>query len=76
MLNTLRRRYPLAEVVIAPAAVQGEAAPLELVKALNKLNNETGIEVILIARGGGSIEDLWAFNDERWSAQSLTAAFR
>ncbi len=64
MLNTLRRRYPLAEVVIAPAAVQGEAAPAELVRALARLNAEPGIEVILIARGGGSMEDLWAFNDE------------
>jgi len=64
MLNTLKRRYPLAEVVIAPAAVQGEAAPAELIRALARLNAEPGIEVILIARGGGSIEDLWAFNDE------------
>ena len=65
MLNTLRRRYPLAEVVIAPTAVQGEAAPLEIVQALRRLNAEPGVEVILIARGGGSLEDLWAFNDER-----------
>ncbi len=64
MLNTLKRRYPLAEVVIAPAAVQGDAAPVELIRALARLNAEAGIEVILIARGGGSIEDLWAFNDE------------
>lgn len=64
MLNTLRRRYPLAEVVVAPAAVQGEAAPAELIRALARLNAEPGVEVILIARGGGSIEDLWAFNDE------------
>ena len=65
MLNTLRRRYPLAEVVIAPAAVQGEAAPAEIVAALKRLNAEAGVEVILIARGGGSLEDLWVFNDER-----------
>lgn len=65
MLNTLKRRYPLAEVVIAPTAVQGDAAPLEIVEALRRLNAELGIEVILIARGGGSLEDLWAFNDER-----------
>jgi exodeoxyribonuclease VII large subunit len=64
MLNTLRRRYPLAEVVIAATAVQGEAAPAEIVKALKRLNAEPGVEVILIARGGGSLEDLWAFNDE------------
>jgi exodeoxyribonuclease VII large subunit len=64
MLNTLRRRYPLAEVVFVPAAVQGEAAPAELIKALARLNAEPGVDVILLARGGGSIEDLWAFNDE------------
>ena len=65
MLNTLRRRYPLAEVLFAPASVQGEAAPAEIVAALKRLNAEPGLDVILIARGGGSLEDLWAFNDER-----------
>jgi len=65
MLNTLRRRYPLVEVVISPAAVQGDLAPGELVTALDRLNREPGIDVIIIARGGGSLEDLWAFNDER-----------
>ena len=64
MLNTLRRRFPLAEVVIAPTAVQGEAAPAEIIRALKRLNAEPGVDVILIARGGGSLEDLWAFNDE------------
>jgi exodeoxyribonuclease VII, large subunit len=65
MLNTLRRRYPLAEVVVAPAAVQGEAAPAELVDALQRLNAIPDLDVILVARGGGSLEDLWAFNDEQ-----------
>jgi exodeoxyribonuclease VII large subunit len=65
MLNTLRRRMPLAEVVLAPASVQGEEAPLALVAALRTLNRVAAPEVILLARGGGSIEDLWAFNDER-----------
>lgn len=65
MLNTLRRRYPLAEVVISPAAVQGEEAPAEIAAAIERLNREPGIEVILLARGGGSLEDLWSFNDER-----------
>jgi len=64
MLNTLRRRYPLVRVVVAPAAVQGEAAPAELTAALRRLYAEPGIDLILIARGGGSVEDLWAFNDE------------
>ncbi|MCX6037109.1 MAG: exodeoxyribonuclease VII large subunit [Chloroflexi bacterium] len=65
MLNTLRRRMPLAEVTLAPAPVQGDEAPLALVAALRTLNRVAAPEVILLARGGGSIEDLWAFNDER-----------
>jgi exodeoxyribonuclease VII large subunit len=65
MLNTLRHRYPLAEVVLAPSAVQGDDAPLEVVAALKALNRLVHPDVILLARGGGSLEDLWAFNDER-----------
>jgi exodeoxyribonuclease VII large subunit len=65
MLNTLRRRYPLVEVILAPTAVQGEAAPPGIVNALENLNQFAHPDVILLARGGGSIEDLWAFNDER-----------
>lgn len=65
MLHTLSRRLPLVEVFVAPAAVQGEAAPAELVRALGLLNTQARPDVILLARGGGSIEDLWAFNDER-----------
>jgi exodeoxyribonuclease VII large subunit len=64
MLNTLRRRLPLAEVILAPSPVQGADAPPALVKAIQLLNYQLP-DVILIARGGGSIEDLWAFNDER-----------
>jgi exodeoxyribonuclease VII large subunit len=65
MLNTLRHRYPLAEVVLAPSAVQGDDAPLEVVAALKALNRLVHPDVILLGRGGGSLEDLWAFNDER-----------
>jgi exodeoxyribonuclease VII large subunit len=65
MLNVLRRRLPLAEVTLAPSLVQGEDAPPALVLALQKLNVLVKPDVILLARGGGSIEDLWAFNDER-----------
>ncbi|MGC8856929.1 MAG: exodeoxyribonuclease VII large subunit [Anaerolineae bacterium] len=64
MLNTLRRRLPLVEVILAPSLVQGEEAPLALVAALAALVPQQP-DVILLARGGGSIEDLWAFNDER-----------
>ena len=65
ILNTLRRRYPLVEVVLAPTAVQGEEAPGGIVAAFELLNRLAQPDVILLARGGGSIEDLWAFNDER-----------
>ena len=64
MLNTLQRRYPLAEVVLAPAAVQGDNAPGEIVRGITALNRLGEVDVILVARGGGSLEDLWAFNDE------------
>lgn len=64
MLNTLRRRQPLARVILAPSPVQGVEAPPALVNALNFLNRQNP-DVILLARGGGSIEDLWAFNDEQ-----------
>jgi exodeoxyribonuclease VII large subunit len=65
MLNTLRRRYPLVEVILAPTPVQGEEAPPGIVEAIRSLNEIVHPDVILVARGGGSIEDLWAFNDER-----------
>jgi exodeoxyribonuclease VII large subunit len=65
MLNTLRRRLPLVEVILAPTPVQGEDAPAAIVLALESLNRTAEPDVILLGRGGGSIEDLWAFNDER-----------
>lgn len=65
MLNTIKRRYPLVNVVLAPTPVQGEEAPGGIVAALEALNRLARPDVILLARGGGSIEDLWAFNDER-----------
>ncbi|MHB9032291.1 MAG: exodeoxyribonuclease VII large subunit [Anaerolineae bacterium] len=64
ILNVLRARYPLIQVVVAPTQVQGVEAPGTIIRALNALNDRTDIDVILIARGGGSLEDLWAFNDE------------
>ncbi|HEY3345831.1 MAG TPA: exodeoxyribonuclease VII large subunit [Anaerolineaceae bacterium] len=65
ILNVIRRRYPMVEVVIAPTPVQGAEAPLAIVAALQALNRQVHPDVILVARGGGSLEDLWAFNDER-----------
>lgn len=65
MLNVLRRRLPLAKVVLAACPVQGTEAPSAIAQAIQKLNTLIKPDVILLARGGGSIEDLWAFNDER-----------
>jgi exodeoxyribonuclease VII large subunit len=62
--NILGRRWPLAEVVLAPTAVQGTEAVSGVVSALTALNDEGAIDVIIVARGGGSLEELWAFNEE------------
>jgi exodeoxyribonuclease VII large subunit len=63
--NVLRRRYPLAQVLLSPTLVQGEAAPPQIVAALDALNARSDVDVILVVRGGGSLEDLAGFNDER-----------
>ena len=65
MLNVLGRRYPLAHLVLSPTLVQGDGAPPQIVMAIQALNRRSDVDVIIVARGGGSIEDLWAFNDER-----------
>lgn len=64
MLNTIQRRFVLVEVILAPSAVQGLEAPASIIAALVDLNRVARPDVILLARGGGSMEDLWAFNDE------------
>ncbi|GHO84332.1 exodeoxyribonuclease VII large subunit [Dictyobacter formicarum] len=64
MLRTLRNRYPLAQVILAPAQVQGAEAPASIAMALDLLNEHGEAEVIIVGRGGGSIEELWAFNEE------------
>ncbi|STX28625.1 exonuclease VII large subunit [Legionella beliardensis] len=65
ILCTLARRFPLAEVLIYPCEVQGKRAAQQLISAIMQANTDNRAEVILIARGGGSIEDLWPFNDEQ-----------
>lgn len=65
MLNTLQRRYPLVDVILVPSLMQGDQAPAAIVAALQALEQKAPPDLILLARGGGSIEDLWAFNDER-----------
>ena len=64
ILNVLRRRYPLVSVLIAPTLVQGSSAPPKIIRAIKWLDGRNDIDTIIVARGGGSIEDLWAFNDE------------
>ncbi len=64
VLTTLARRFPLIPVIIYPSDVQGMQAAPQLIKALQRANHEKRCDVLILARGGGSIEDLWAFNDE------------
>lgn len=63
--NIIRRRFPSADIVLAPVLVQGESAPEQLVRAINKFSASKIADVVIIGRGGGSAEDLWAFNDEQ-----------
>ena len=65
ILETLNQRWPGAEVRIYPSQVQGETAPAELIRALSAADRHGYGDVIILARGGGSLEDLWAFNDEQ-----------
>ena len=62
--TVVQRRYPLVELVVSPTSVQGEQAALDIADALNELNRLQEIDVIIVARGGGSLEELWAFNEE------------
>lgn len=62
--NVLSRRYPFAEIILAGVTVQGESAPSQIAQAIKKLNRLRCCDVMIVGRGGGSIEDLWAFNDE------------
>jgi exodeoxyribonuclease VII large subunit len=64
MLRVLRARYPLARVILSPALVQGAEAPAAIAEALDLLNEHGEAEVVILGRGGGSIEELWAFNEE------------
>jgi exodeoxyribonuclease VII large subunit len=64
MINILSRRFPLAELILLPVKVQGDGAAAEIAKAIDSLNNMQECQVLLVGRGGGSLEDLWAFNEE------------
>ncbi len=62
--NVVSRRYPLAHIILAPVEVQGPNAAPQIVKAINDFNAENNVDVLIVGRGGGSVEDLWAFNEE------------
>ena len=64
MIHVLGRRFPLAEILLYPALVQGAGAPASLIAGMHFFNEQNNVDLIIIGRGGGSVEDLWAFNDE------------
>ena len=64
ILNVLARRYPLVDLLLSPAMVQGDQAPPQIVAAIEALNRHADVDVIIVARGGGSLEELWPFNEE------------
>ncbi|MCM3724534.1 exodeoxyribonuclease VII large subunit [Neobacillus cucumis] len=64
VITTIKRRYPIANILVFPALVQGENAAPSIVKAIEKANSMEEIDVLIVGRGGGSIEELWAFNEE------------
>ncbi|MGI8316189.1 exodeoxyribonuclease VII large subunit [Halobacillus mangrovi] len=64
ILTTINRRYPIVPVSILPVLVQGDRAPLSIVRAIEYANEKLDVDVLIVGRGGGSIEDLWAFNEE------------
>jgi len=73
IIRVLHRRHPNAQLVVAPARVQGEAASRDLARALRQVTRIPGVDVVIVGRGGGSIEDLWAFNEEPL-ARAITAS--
>lgn len=64
IFNVLKRRFPAAEVVLRPCQVQGDGAAEDIAKAIYEFNRLKGTDVLIVGRGGGSVEDLWAFNEE------------
>lgn len=73
VLNVLTRRFPLAEVILSPTLVQGREAPPLIANAIQRITQHSAADVLILCRGGGSIEDLWAFNDEQ-VARALAAS--
>lgn len=73
IVTTIKRRYPVAQITLLPALVQGEQAPASIQKAIQRVEIAACFDVLIIGRGGGSIEELWAFNDES-VARTIAAA--
>lgn len=69
VITTLSRRAPYAQIVIYPSSVQGVDAPFELIEAMRAAEDRQEVDVVLLVRGGGSLQDLWAFNDEALARQ-------
>lgn len=74
IVHITRRRYPLTQLVVAPVPVQGDGAGQAIAEALYLLNQRDDLDLIILARGGGSMEDLWAFNEERVARAIFSAA--
>ncbi|WP_078552930.1 exodeoxyribonuclease VII large subunit [Bacillus alkalicellulosilyticus] len=64
MITTIKRRFPVAKITLLPVLVQGEGAASSIAKAIKQANDRAGFDVLIVGRGGGSIEELWAFNEE------------
>lgn len=64
IINVISRRYPCAQLILAPVQVQGDSASHQIAEAINEFNRKKAADVLIVGRGGGSIEDLWAFNEE------------
>ncbi len=75
IINIISRRWKLAQILICPVSVQGERAVPEMLAALDMLYDAEDIDICIIGRGGGSVEDLWAFNDERLAYKIYEAPF-
>ncbi|WP_240378068.1 exodeoxyribonuclease VII large subunit [Bacillus piscicola] len=74
IITTLKRRFPIVKITLFPVLVQGKDAPFSIVSALNRVEKMSGFDVVIVGRGGGSIEELWAFNEEvvAWKIASLS----
>ena len=73
ILKVLARRHPTAHVVVRPVRVQGSGAAVQIARGIDQLSRQPGVDVIIVGRGGGSLEDLWAFNEEP-VARAIAAA--